>query len=129
MINKNILKPKFIKKIKSLNRSWGKEDILVIISKVLSLKLLTIRKGMKGGLQYHRLKNECGYVLSGKLLVRYSDGNKLLKKKILKKGDCFHFPPGSVHQEEALTNVKILEASTPHFNDRVSFEKKYGFIS
>ena len=126
MINKNILKPKFIKKIKSLNRSWGKEDILVIISKVLSLKLLTIRKGMKGGLQYHRLKNECGYVLSGKLLVRYSDGNKLLKKKILKKGDCFHFPPGSVHQEEALTNVKILEASTPHFNDRVRVEKKYG---
>ena len=126
MINKNIPKPKFFKKIRSLNRLWGKEDILVIISKVLSLKLLTIKKGMKGGLQYHRLKNECGYVLSGKMLVRYSDGNKLLKKKILNKGDCFHFPPGSVHQEEALTNVKILEASTPHFNDRVRVEKKYG---
>lgn len=126
MINKNIPKPKFLKKLKSLNRLWGKEDILVIISKVLSLKLLTIKKGMKGGLQYHRLKNECGYVLSGKMLVRYSNGNKLLKKKILKKGDCFHFPPGSVHQEEALTNVKILEASTPHFNDRVRVEKKYG---
>ena len=126
MINKNIPKPKFLKKLKSLNRLWGKEDILVIISKVLSLKLLTIKKGMKGGLQYHRLKNECGYVLSGKMLVRYSNGNKLLKKKILKKGDCFHFPPGSVHQEEALTNVKILEASTPHFNDGVRVEKKYG---
>jgi mannose-6-phosphate isomerase-like protein (cupin superfamily) len=126
VINKNIPKPKFLKKLKSLNRLWGKEDILVIISKVLSLKLLTIKKGMKGGLQYHRLKNECGYVLSGKMLVRYSNGNKLLKKKILKKGDCFHFPPGSVHQEEALTNVKILEASTPHFNDRVRVEKKYG---
>jgi quercetin dioxygenase-like cupin family protein len=49
----------------------------------------------------------------------------VLKEKILTKGKCFHFPPGSVHQEEAITNVKILEASTPHFNDRVRVESLY----
>lgn len=110
-------------------RLWGKEILLALIPKMLSLKLLSIKKGKKGGLQYHRKKNECGYILSGKLLVRYENSKGKLIKKILKKGDSFHFPPGNVHQEEALTNCSIIEASTPHFNDRVRVEKRYGLIS
>ena len=106
-------------------RSWGMEKLLVLIPKVLSLKLLKIKKGKKGGLQYHRKKNECGFILSGKLKVRFDNGNGVLREKTLKDGDCFHFPPGSVHQEEALTNCKIIEASSPHFNDRVRVESKY----
>ena len=106
-------------------RDWGKEELLVLISKVLSLKLLTLKKGHKGGLQYHHKKNECGYLLSGKLKIRYDDGNGKLRQKILNKGQSFHFPPGSIHQEEAIETCKIIEASTPHFNDRVRVEKKY----
>jgi len=106
-------------------RNWGVEKLLVLIPKVLSLKLLKIKKGKKGGLQYHRKKNECGFVLSGKLKVRFDSGNGILKEKTLKSGNCFHFPPGSIHQEEALTNCTIIEASSPHFNDRVRVESKY----
>ena len=107
------------------SRNWGREKVLVIIPKVLSLKLLQMTKGKKGGLQYHRKKNECGYVLSGKLKIKFDNGNGILKEKILGSGASFHFPPGSVHQEEALTNCKIIEASSPHFNDRVRVESKY----
>ena len=89
------------------------------------LELLEIKKGKQGGLQYHRKKNECGYIASGKLMIKYDLGNKKLKSKILKKGDVFHFPPKLVHQEIALTNCKIIEVSTPHFNDRVRVEKKF----
>jgi mannose-6-phosphate isomerase len=122
-INKMIRFPK----IKNIGyRDWGKEELLVLIPKILSLKKLKITKGKKGGLQYHHLKNECGYLLKGRLLIRYDKGNGKLSKKILNSGDCFHFPPGAVHQEEALTNCIIIEASTPHFNDRVRVEKKYG---
>ena len=85
-----------------------------------------MRKNSKGGLQYHHKKNECGYILSGKLLIRFDNGKKKLAKKILRRGDVFHFPPGAVHQEEAITNCKIIEVSTPHFNDRVRVETKYG---
>lgn len=106
-------------------RNWGKENLLVLIPKKISLKLLEIKKGKKGGLQYHHKKEECGFIISGKLLVRYDNGKGKLLKKILKKGQSFHFPPGAVHQEEALTNVRIIEASTPYFNDRVRVEKKY----
>ena len=45
----------------------GQEILLVLIPKLLTLKLLIIKKGSKGGLQYHNKKNECGYILSGKL--------------------------------------------------------------
>jgi mannose-6-phosphate isomerase len=123
-INVRFPKKKFLGK-----RLWGKEIILSIIPKVLSLKLLVLKKNKKGGLQYHHKKNECGYVLSGKLLIRYDKGNGKLSKKILKTGDVFHFPPGAVHQEEAITECKIIEASTPHFNDRVRVEKFYKLSS
>jgi len=113
-------------KVKNVGkRDWGKEELLVLISKVLTLKRLLIKKGKKGGLQFHHKKNECGYLVKGKLIVRYDKGDGKLRKKILNAGSCFHFPPGSVHQEEAMTNCEIIEASTPHFNDRVRVEKMY----
>ena len=122
MLNKSIIFPKS----KSVGkRMWGKEILLALVSKKYSFKFLEIKKGKKGGLQYHRKKDECGYVLSGKLLIKYDLGNKKLKQKILKKGDIFHFPPKMIHQEKALTNCKIIEVSTPHFNDRVRVEKKF----
>jgi quercetin dioxygenase-like cupin family protein len=122
-MNNNTLFPK-----KTLvgKRIWGTEDLLVLIPKKITLKKLTIKKGHKGGLQYHNKKNECGYLLSGKLLIRFDNGDGKLRRKILTKGQYFHFPPKTVHQEEALTKCVILEASTPHFNDRVRVEEKYG---
>ena len=110
-------------------RDWGKEDLLVLIPGLLSLKRIEIKKGSKGGLQYHHKKNECGYLVSGNLIIRYDEGNGKLKEKILKPGASFHFPPGAVHQEEALTDCTIIEASSPHFNDRVRVEEKYGIPS
>ena len=117
----------FPKEIDVGKRNWGKETLLALISKKISLKKIQIKKGKKGGLQFHHKKNECGYIISGKLKVTFDLGDKKLKSKILSEGDCFHFPPGHVHQEEAITSCEIIEASTPHFNDRVRVEEKYGF--
>lgn len=126
-----MLLPKKISKIKiksifsKKKRQWGEEMLLCIISRKLSLKILKIKKGKKGGLQYHRKKNECGILIKGKLKINYSNDGKKIKSKILKKGNVFHFPPGSIHQEQAITNCEIIEASTPHFNDRVRVEKAF----
>lgn len=122
MINKKVIFPKR----KTVGqREWGEEILVALIPKKISLKILKIKKGKKGGLQYHRKKNECGIIISGKLKIIYDNGNGKLLEKILKKGDTFHFPPGAIHQEHAITNCQIIEASTPHFNDRVRVEKKY----
>ena len=108
------------------NRPWGREDLLGLIPKQFSLKRLEIQRGNKGGLQYHRLKDEIAVVVSGKLLVRYDLGDGILKERIVGPGETVHFPPGLVHQEEAITDCVLIEASTPHFNDRVRVEEKYG---
>ena len=108
-------------------RPWGTEDILAIVSKQFSVKRLRLKSGSKGGLQYHRLKDEVAILISGSLLVRFDLGDTILREKIIVPGDVVHFPAGLVHQEEALTDCEIIEASTPHFNDRVRVEEIYGF--
>ncbi len=108
-------------------RPWGSEDLLALVSEKFSVKILRIKAGNKGGLQYHRLKDEVAVVVSGDLLIRYDLGDKVIKEKIVRAGEAAHFMPGLVHQEEALTDCVIIEASTPHFNDRVRVEDVYGF--
>ena len=107
-------------------RDWGSEDLLFVSPGKFMLKKLFLKAGAKGGLQYHRLKDEGGYLLSGKMIIRYDDGAGGLDERVIEAGDSFYFPPGVVHQEEALSDCYIIEASTPHFNDRVRCEKNYG---
>ncbi len=107
-------------------RDWGEEILLALIPKKISLKKLVIKKGKRGGLQFHRKKNECGYIISGKLKITYVNNKNKLRSIILKKGDVFHFPSGAIHQEYAISKCEIIEASTPHFNDRVRVEHKFG---
>ena len=107
-------------------RKWGEEVLLCRSPGKYTLKMLRISKGCKGGLQYHRLKDESGYLVSGRLLVRFDNGNGELTEKVLEAGSHFRFPPGLVHQEEALEDCVIIEASTAHANDRVRVEHQYG---
>lgn len=85
-----------------------------------------MKQGAKGGLQYHRRKDEAGVMISGVMKIRYDDGKGTLEERIVGAGKSFHFPPGCVHQAEALTDCEYIEASTPHFNDRVHVENEYG---
>jgi mannose-6-phosphate isomerase-like protein (cupin superfamily) len=107
-------------------RPWGTEDILALVQNKFSVKRLKINAGSKGGLQYHRLKDEVAIMVVGSMLIRYDLGDGILREKIVGAGDVIHFPPGLIHQEEALTQCEIIEASTPHFNDRVRMEEEYG---
>ena len=107
-------------------RIWGEEILLCHVSGKYMLKKLILKKGCKGGLQYHRFKDESGILLSGKMIVRHENKDGQIVEKLLKEGDVFHFPPGVVHQEEAITDCIIIECGTPYLNDRVRMEKYFG---
>lgn len=107
-------------------RNWGKEELLVNIKGILTLKRLFIKAGSRGGLQLHRLKNECGILISGRMIVRYQSESGDLVEKVLEAGAFFHFEPGVVHQEEAIEDCIIIEASNPVSNDRVRVEELFG---
>lgn len=107
-------------------RAWGQEIMLVTSPGNYTFKLLKMKKGAKGGLQYHHRKFEAGYIIRGKLLVRYDPGTGKIAERLCEEGDVVYFPQGAVHQEEAITDVEIIEVSTPFLNDRVRVEKLYG---
>ena len=107
-------------------RTWGNEILLALVPGKYTLKRLEVRAGEKGGLQYHHLKDEVGVMISGEMIVRFGDGSGNLIERIVGPGDVMHFAPGLVHQTEAITDVVYIEASTPHFNDRVRVEPAYG---
>ena len=48
----------FPKEIDVGKRNWGKETLLALISKKISLKKIQIKKGKKGGLQFHHKKSQ-----------------------------------------------------------------------
>ena len=84
------------------------------------------KAGTSGNLQYHRKKNEAGYVYSGEMLVEYDTGDGKLTSVKASAGQSVHIPPGVVHRETAITDCVIFEVSTPVFNDRVRVEDRYG---
>jgi mannose-6-phosphate isomerase-like protein (cupin superfamily) len=107
-------------------RTWGNEILLALVPGKYTVKRLEVRAGEKGGLQYHHLKDEVGVMISGEMIVRIDNGSGKLIDRIVGPGDVMHFSPGLVHQTEAMTDVVYIEASTPHFNDRVRVETDYG---
>ena len=109
-------------------RSWGSEDLIYASPGCYTFKILKVKAGSKGGLQYHRKKDEVTFIVSGKLkvLIDLNDGNGL-QDFVIGEGEWIRFPTGMVHQEEALTDVVRIEASSPFLNDRVRMEEEYGF--
>jgi mannose-6-phosphate isomerase len=107
-------------------REWGKEILLYTSPGNYTLKRIEMKAGTKGGLQYHHKKDEGGVIIEGEMIVRYDPGDGTLKERACGPGSVFHFPQGSVHQGEAVTDVVYIEVSTPFFNDRVHVESEYG---
>lgn len=107
-------------------RQWGEEILLAHAPYKWTLKLIVMKRGAKGGLQKHHLKDEGGVMTKGAMIIRYDPGNGTLVERKVRAGDAFHFPAGCVHQAEALTACTYIEVSTPHFNDRVHVENDYG---
>ena len=107
-------------------REWGEEILLVLSPGKYTMKKLFVRAGKKGGLQYHRKKDEASYIVSGQMILRYENELGDLVEKKVGPGDWFHFPAGCIHQEIAVTDVVRIEVSTTHFNDRVRVESMFG---
>jgi quercetin dioxygenase-like cupin family protein len=106
-------------------REWGKEWLLVKAPGKYIMKLIEMNAGAAGGLQEHHLKDEAGYMIYGEMRVIYDLGNGLTER-IVRQGEAFRFPTGAVHQIIAISNCAYVECSTPHFNDRIHVEHRYG---
>lgn len=110
-------------------RPWGTEQTIVRTADY-SGKVLRYKAGQAGGLQYHVLKDETFLLLEGECELTHVTSDEWsaypLRWLRMSPGDAFRFPPFSVHQVRAITDCMGIEFSTPHEDDRVRVEGRYG---
>jgi mannose-6-phosphate isomerase len=105
-------------------KPWGHETIWAKTDAYVG-KILHIKAGEALSVQYHTVKDETVYLLSGQLKYRIWEGDKPVDVN-LGIGDAFRVTPGTIHQMEAVTDCDILEVSTPHLDDVVRIKDRYG---
>ena len=105
-------------------KPWGYETIWARTESYVG-KILHINAGEALSVQYHDVKDETVYLLSGNLIYRIWE-NDTPRNVDLKIGDAYRVTPGTIHQMEAVTDCDILEVSTPQLDDVVRLKDRYG---
>jgi mannose-6-phosphate isomerase-like protein (cupin superfamily) len=109
-----------------VDKPWGWELIWAETDLYVG-KTLFVRAGEALSLQFHRVKDECWYVQSGRAKLELGKvGESVLKEEVVRAGAAFRYEPGTVHRVTALDDTLILEVSTPHLDDVVRLEDAYG---
>ena len=109
-----------------VDKPWGWELIWAETDRYAG-KVLFVRAGESLSLQFHRVKDEAWFVQSGRAKLELGEvGDPVLKTEVIGPGACFHFPPGTVHRLTAVEDTTIIEASTPHLDDVVRLDDRYG---
>ena len=109
-----------------VDKPWGYERIFAHTDRYVG-KVLRINAGQRLSRQYHRVKDETIYVLSGRLVLEVGEGAGIERTEVM-SGSAFRVIPGTIHRFIATpdSNCDILEVSTPELDDVVRIEDIYG---
>jgi mannose-6-phosphate isomerase len=111
---------------RKVEKPWGWELIWAHADDYVG-KILFVKAGESLSLQFHKEKDESWYVESGRAQLELGDaGQTVLNSEVVAAGACFRYRPGTVHRVTALEDTTILEVSTPHLDDVVRLEDRYG---
>ena len=116
---------RFASELRRVDKPWGHELIYGLTDRYCG-KLLFVRAGEELSLQFHREKDETMYVQEGRVELEIGDPGRLPESEVVGAGRAFRIPPGTVHRVRALDDAVILEVSTPHLDDVVRLEDRYG---
>lgn len=107
-----------------VEKPWGSEELIEYNDRYV-VKKLFMKKGECCSLQYHELKRETMYVISGTLNFYYGKDINNLKVKIMKAGDYVNVEPFTLHRMEGKEDSTYLETSTVEVWDVVRLQDKY----
>ena len=105
-------------------KPWGHELIFAHTERYVG-KILRIEKGHRLSRQYHERKDESLTVLSGILGLEIGRPPEV-ERRLVRAGEAFHLPPGTVHRFIAVESCDLVEVSTPELDDVVRIEDEYG---
>jgi len=112
--------------VRRVEKPWGWELIWAHADAYVG-KVLFVKEGESLSLQFHREKDESWYVQSGRARLELGEaGQEALDEEVVTAGASFRYRPGTVHRITALEDTTILEVSTPHLDDVVRLEDRYG---
>ena len=112
--------------VRHVSKPWGHETIWAHTDRYVG-KILHVNAGEKLSVQYHEKKDETVYPLTGEM--RYwvqMPGDTELHDQHLVAGESFRITPHTIHAIEAITDIDVLEASTPELDDVVRLNDRYG---
>ncbi|EYF02761.1 cupin domain-containing protein [Chondromyces apiculatus] len=110
--------------MRRVDKPWGHELIWAQTDRYVG-KVLHIRAGQCLSRQYHRVKDETLLLQSGEMDLEIGPANAVERRRMT-AGDVFHVTPGTIHRMAAVTDVAVVEVSTPELDDVVRLEDVYG---
>ena len=117
---------RFAAEPEKVEKPWGHELIWSKTDRYAG-KILFVKAGESLSLQFHKVKDEAWYILSGRAELELGGpGESMLNSEVVAAGAAFHVPPGTVHRVTAVEDTTIFEVSTPELEDVVRLEDRYG---
>jgi quercetin dioxygenase-like cupin family protein len=104
-----------------VEKPWGAELWFAQTDKYVG-KLLFVNKGCRLSLQYHKKKDETLLVLGG--AAKFTINGEV--KRVTRLDGGIRIEPNTNHRIEALTDLTLVEVSTPEVDDVVRLEDDYG---
>ena len=119
------LRSRFAVEPRRVEKPWGWELVWAESDAYVG-KLLFVRAGQALSLQYHEVKDEAWLVQEGRASLELGDVDGELETIEIAAGDAFRYRPRTVHRVTAIEDTLIVEVSTPHLDDVVRLEDRYG---
>jgi mannose-6-phosphate isomerase len=110
--------------MRRVDKPWGYELIWAQTERYVG-KILHINAGQELSRQYHNVKDETFLVETGEMDLEIGSGADK-KTQRMKARDAYHCPPKTIHRMIAVTDVDVIEVSTPELDDVVRLEDAYG---
>ncbi len=110
--------------MRRVEKPWGYELIWAEATGYVG-KILHINAGQRLSRQYHNRKEETFLVQTGEMDLEIGAAPEI-KTLRMKPLDSYHCVPKTVHRMVAVTDVDVLEVSTPDLDDVVRLEDAYG---
>ena len=107
-----------------VEKPWGREELIEYNDHYV-VKKLFMKAGECCSMQYHELKRETIYVLSGKVKLYIGTDINNLEERIMTANDTVTILPYTIHRMEGVEDSYYLESSTNELWDVVRLQDKY----
>lgn len=112
---------------KMVEKPWGREVWLNYRNgeevgdeeKRYVMKKLYINRDTRTSFQYHNQKEETNFLLEGSVEAWFENDSGDIEKKQINAGGVWNIPKGKKHRIITLTDVVLMESSSPEVDDVV----------